>query len=366
MKGSSSLSRRDFLTGAAAGTGAAALLSSQRLRAQNANPRVIDCHHHFTAPGYLKALMAKEGTYRQGFTPYFNYRVLSSYSAAKDIELMDQEGVATCMLSCTTPGIWFGDPAESATLAREMNEFGARMMSDYKGRFGLFALVPLPTVDVSLKEIEYALDTLKADGVGLMTSYGDRWLGDPIFRPIFDELNRRKAIVYTHPIDAPCCTGMYPGVNPTTIEYNTDTARTIFSLIVGDTPSSNGRTSAADRYSDIRFIFSHAGGTMTSLIERFGVGAPDTINDNLAKPAAPNSRLDHLRRFYYDTAQSVNVVQMKGLKTIAGTGQIVFGTDYPFVTAARTLKGLDKCGFSPSELEEIYRGNAARLLPKYS
>src|SRR5208283_1758432 len=205
--------------------------------------------------------------------------------------------------------------------------------------------------DASLKEIEYALDTLKADGVGLMTSYGDRWLGDPTFRPVFEELNRRKAVVYTHPIDAPCCSGLMPGVNPTTIEYNTDTARTIFSLIASD---------AATRYSDIKFIFSHAGGTMTSLIERFGVGAPDTINDNLAGTAAPNSRLFHLRRFYYDTAQSVNVVQMRGLKTIAGASQIVFGTDYPFVTAARTLSGLDKCGFSASELQGIYRGTAAK------
>jgi predicted TIM-barrel fold metal-dependent hydrolase len=350
------ISRRDFLAGAGLAGVAAPYLQGQG-RGQGANPRVIDCHHHFTAPGYLKALAAKQGQYRQGFTPYFNLGVLTSYTPAKDIELMDQEGVATCMLSCTTPGIWFGNPEESAALAREMNEFGTKMASDYKGRFGLFALVPLPTIDASLKEIEYALDTLKADGVGLMTSYGDRWLGDPTFRPVFEELNRRKAVVYTHPIDAPCCTGLMPGVNPTTIEYNTDTSRTIFSLIAGD---------AATRYSDIKFIFSHAGGTMTSLIERFGVGAPDTINDNLAGTAAPNSRLFHLRRFYYDTAQSVNVVQMRGLKTIVGASQIVFGTDYPFVTAARTLQGLDKCGFNASELQGIYRGTAVKLLPKYS
>ncbi len=343
------ISRREWLAGAA-------IAGAPLLRGQGANPRVIDCHHHFTAPGYIKALASKQGQYRQGFTPYFNLGVLTSYTPAKDIELMDQEGVATCMLSCTTPGIWFGDPAESAALAREMNEFGTKMASDYKGRFGLFALIPLPTIDASLKEIEYALDTLKADGVGLMTSYGNRWLGDPTLRPIFDELNRRKAVVYTHPIDAPCCSGLMAGVNPTTIEYNTDTARTIFSLIASD---------AAARYSDIKFIFSHAGGTMTSLIERFGVGAPDTINDNLAGTAAPNSRLFHLRRFYYDTAQSVNVVQMRGLKTIVGTSQIVFGTDYPFVTAARTLKGLDKCGFNASELQGIYRGTAAKLLPKF-
>lgn len=358
---SSNLSRRNFLNGA---LGAAALSAAgvPTLQGQNANRRVIDCHHHFMAPGYVKALASKEGQYRQGFTPYFNLGVLKTYSPAKDVELMDQEGVATCMLSCTTPGIWFGDPAESAALARELNEYAAKMMSDYKGRFGLFALLPLPTVDASLKEIAYALDVLKADGVGIMTSYGNRWLGDPTFRPIFDELNRRKAIVYTHPIDAPCCSGVLPGVNPTTIEYNTDTSRTIYSLI---TPDANATVPAA-RYPDIKFIFSHAGGTMTSLIERFGVGAPDTINDALTSPAAPNSRLYHLQRFYYDTAQSVNVVQMKGLKTIAGASQIIFGTDYPFQTATRTLKGLDQCGFTTSELQAIHRGTAVKLLPKYS
>ena len=215
--------RRNFLTSLAA-TGAGAV-AARRAHAQSGR-RVIDIHHHFTAPGYLKALASKDGQYRQGFTPYFNYNVLKSYSPAKDIELMDMEGVETCILSCTTPGIWFGDPQESATLAREMNEFATKMASDYKGRFGLFALIPLPTIDASLKEIEYALDTLKADGVGLMTSYGNRWLGDPTLRPIFDELNRRKAVVYTHPIDAPCCSGILPGVNPTTIEYGTDTSRT--------------------------------------------------------------------------------------------------------------------------------------------
>ena len=145
-------------------------------------------------------------------------------------------------------------------------------------------------------------------------------------------------------------------MNPPTIEYNTDTSRTIFSLIVGD---------AATRYSNIRFIFSHAGGTMPSLVERFGIGAPDTIADNLARPAEPNSRLSHLRRFYYDTAQSTNPVQMQGLTLIVGASQIVFGTDYPFGSAAKHLAGLEKCGFTAAELRGIYRENAGRLLPKF-
>lgn len=347
-------SRRRFIQGlAAAGLSGAGLLPAQTA---TSNLRAIDCHHHFVSPAYLKALAAKDGHHVAGYTTWFALDRLKDYTPAKDLETMDREGVAASLLSCTTPGVWFGDPEETRAMTREMNEFGARMVSDHKSRFGLFALLPMPTIDDSLREIEYAFDTLKADGVGLLTSYGNHWLGDPAFRPVFDELNRRKAIVYTHPIDAPCCQDLMPGVSSPTVEYNTDTARTIYSLLA---------TGAAARYADIRFIFSHAGGTMPSLVERFGVGAPDTVADNLAKPAEPNSRLFHLRRFYYDTAQSTNPVQMQGLKMIAGASQIVFGTDYPFVSAAKHLQGLEKCGFNAAELRGIQRENALGLLPKY-
>lgn len=349
--------RRDVLKGMAA-LGASAWLAPELSRAQPAeSARLIDCHHHFVSPAFLKALTAKQGHKTAGFTSFFPLGLWKAYSPAKDIEIMDRDGVALSLLSCTAPGVWFGDADEARTLARELNEYGAKMASDYKGRYGLLAVLPIPQVDDSLKEIEYVFDTLHADGVGVLTSYGNRWLGDPAFQPIFDELNRRKAVVYTHPIDAPCCQDLMQGLNPTTLEYPTDTTRAILSLI---------GTDAATRYGDIRFIFSHGGGTMPSVIDRIGVGNPDTIAANLSGTPAPNSRLYHLRRFYYDTAQSTNTVQMQALKTIAGTSQIVFGTDYPFgATAAKHVQGLKDCGFNSEELEAIHRGNALRLFPKY-
>ncbi len=355
-------SRRDLLRGLT-GLAAGALVSGGKLPAQSrsTNPRVIDCHHHYVSPGWVKALAAKDGHHVQGYTTWFALDRLKDWTPAHDIEEMDRDGVATSILSCTNPGVWFGDPEESRRLARDMNEYGAKLVSDHKGRFGLFAVLPLPVIEDSLREIEYAFDSLKADGVGLLTSYGNHWLGDPMFRPVFDELNRRQAVVYTHPTDGPCCQDLYPGWQPGNVEYNTDTSRTIFSLIAGDDPM----RFPATRYANIRFLFSHAGGTMPSLIERFGVGAPDTIADNLAKPAEPNSRLYHLKRFYYDTAQSTNPIQMQGLKTIVGASQIVFGTDYPFNTAGRHLIGLSKCGFSAEELRAIQRDNALKILPNY-
>ncbi len=341
------IDRRDFL----------AALCASALRGQ-APARVIDCHHHFVSPAFLRTIAPREGKKVAGFTSFFPQGLWKDYSPAKDVELMDRDGVATSLISLTAPGVWFGDAEEARRLARELNEYGAKMASDFKGRYGLFAVLPLPNIDDSLKEIEYAFDTLKCDGVGLLTSYGNHWLGDPMLQPVFDELNRRKAVVYTHPIDAPCCQDLMPGANPTVLEYPTDTARTILSLL---------STNAAARYADTRFIFSHAGGTMPAVFSRFGVGAPDTVNGILARPAEPNSRLFHMRRFYYDTAQSTNTAQMQALKTIVGSSQILFGTDYPFgANAAKQLQGLQTCGFSAEELRGILRENTIRILPKYN
>ena len=98
-------------------------------------------------------------------------------------------------------------------------------MADHPGRFGMFAMLPLPYIDECLKEIEYAFDTLKVDGIGMMTSYGDKWLGYPQFAPVFDELNRRKATVYTHPTSPNCCVNLVQGVNDATVDWAADTTR---------------------------------------------------------------------------------------------------------------------------------------------
>jgi predicted TIM-barrel fold metal-dependent hydrolase len=269
---------------------------------------------------------------------------------------MDKAGVSTAMVSITAPGVWFGDVAEARRAAREMNEYAAaRMTGAYKGRFGLFAVLPLPDVEGSLREIEYAFETLKADGVGLLTSYEDKWLGDAAFAPVFDELNRRKAVVYTHPQEAACCRYSITGVTPQTLEYPTDTTRTLMSLIVSNT---------ATRCPGITFVFSHAGGTLVSIAGRF-LGAASVTADALAKPPEANSRLAQVRRFYYDTAGSANPVQIQSLKLLVPASQIVFGTDFPFANPAATVTGLAGSGLTPAELTGVYRGNTLKFLPKY-
>jgi 6-methylsalicylate decarboxylase len=339
--------RRDFISALTAFATAPFLTSAAQ--APTPSPRRIDIHQHFVSPSFLATLGAKNAV-----SPVPGFAAWKGYSPARAVETLDRVGVATAMLSITAPGVWFGDAQEARTLAREMNEYAtAKMVGDYKGRFGLFAVLPLPDVPGSLREVEYALDTLKADGIGVLTSYGNAWLGDSSFTPLLEELNRRKAVVYTHPTDAMCCQNMIPRVANQMLEYPTDTTRTIVSLIVSE---------AATKYPDIRFIFSHAGGTVTSIAGRL-LGAEMTA-ENLSRPPAPNSRLFHLRRFFYDTAGSANPVNMQALKTLVPTTQILFGTDAPFVDGTPQVAGLQSAGFTAEELRAIERENAARLVPR--
>jgi len=334
--------RREFLTGVAA-LGATVVLSGRASEAQmaTAQPHRVDVHHHHTPPPYLAALVA-----RNVMGP------IRDWAPEKSLADMDAAGVAIAITSITTPALRFLDEAGARKVARECNEYTAKLVADPKGRFGMFAAMPMPHVDASLHELAYALDTLKADGIGFLTSYGDKWLGDPSFAPIMDELNRRKAVVYTHPTTANCCANLIPDVPDAIIEWGTDTTRTIASLVFGGT---------AGRCPDIRFIFSHGGGTLPFLSERF-VRLPQ-INKNVA-PRVPNGVEYELKRFYYDTAQAAHPMALASLTKLVPSSQILFGTDYPYRTAIDHVKGLTAYGFSASDLAAIDRENALRLMPR--
>jgi predicted TIM-barrel fold metal-dependent hydrolase len=301
----------------------------------------IDVHHHHTPPPYVAALTAKNvpGPVRD-WTP------------EKSLADMDKAGVATALTSITTPALRFLDETSARKVARECNEYSAKLAGDSRGSFGVFAAMPMPYVDATLQEIAYALDTLKADGIGLLTSYGDKWLGDPAFAPVMDELNRRRAVVYTHPTTANCCGNLIPDVPESIIEWGTDTTRTIASLVFSGT---------AARCRDMKIIFSHGGGTMPFLTERF-VRLP-AINKNVA-PRVPNGVEYELKRFYYDTAQAAHPFALASLLKLVPVSQVVFGTDFPYRTGAEHVKGLTDYGFSAKDLQAIDRDNALGLLPR--
>ena len=338
--------RREFLTGLAA-AGAGAVLGAPRARAQGAAPAKpfrIDVHHHFSSPGFIAEITGR----RTGQAP------LMRLTAQKSLEDMDKGGVATAIVSISEPSVFFGNYDAARSLARETNDFGARMVQEYPGRFGLFGTVPLPDVDGTLQEIAYIYDTLKADGVCMMTDYEGKFLGDPAFTPVMEELNRRKAVVYTHPFRNACCRNLVPDVFEPTIELGTDTTRTIASLIFSGT---------AARFPDIKFIFSHGGGTAPFLVQRFTFLAKARKDIAARFPEGP---LHYLQQFYYDTANASTIYPLASLMKMVSSSQVVFGTDFPFLTASATAAELRETGmFSAADLQAIDRDNAVRLLPKY-
>ena len=187
-----------------------------------------------------------------------------------------------------------------------------------------------------------------------MTNIGDRWLGDPHYAPVFEELNRRDAIVYTHPIAPNCCRGILGEFNDSVIEYGTDTTRAIAKLLF---------SGSAARYPRIRFIFSHAGGTMPYLAERFTRAHLYAREDIKAK--VPDGVVPALNKLYYDTAQASHPYAMASFTRLIAITQLMFGTDFPYRTAEEHVRGLAGCGFNNEQLYAIDCGNAHRLMPRW-
>jgi len=307
----------------------------------------IDVHHHFLPTVFRETMgeAAIGAPAPNGVAP--QWKVEDSLAA------MDRQGITTAVVSA--PPLWMPDMAKTRHLTRACNEFSAQMVADRPTRFGAFAALPLPDAGAALKEIEYSLDTLKADGIGLMTNYGDRYLGHTEFVPVFDELNRRKAVVYVHPTSCNCNRGLLPDEPASLIEFPHDTTRTVASLMFSGTFT---------RCPDIRFIFSHAGGTVPFLATRMAIlGAQDK---RLARNV-PQGVMPILRSLYYDTAISANPISMAALLKLVTPANVVLGTDFPFVPERgmqATLAGLREVGFGPAELRAVEGGNAARLLDR--
>jgi predicted TIM-barrel fold metal-dependent hydrolase len=336
--------RREFLAALAAIGSTPIQAAKTRAKNTGAKSYRIDIHHHLFPPDYSAAIVSLGQPPSPAWTP------------AKSLEEMDKSGIALSVLSLSPPNVVFPDAAIARRLARDVNEYGAKMVRDYPGRFGLFAVLPLPDVEGSLRELEYALDTLRAEGIGLMTSYGDKWLGDPAFVPVWEELNRRKAVVYTHPHSPDCCADLNVGIPATDIEWATDTTRAVASLLFSGT---------AARFPDIRWIFSHGGGTTPFLLSRF-VYEEKTMKQ--ARERLPNGLLYELRKFYYDAAQANHPGALAALLKMVPPSQLLFGTDFPYRTGTEVMDGLTAQHFSPKDLRAIERENALQLLPalKYS
>jgi 6-methylsalicylate decarboxylase len=289
----------------------------------------------------------------EGWTPH---------SARDDL---DRTGVATAIVQMkAAPGVWFGDVNAARNLAREWNEYAAQMTRDFPGRFGMLAVVPMPDIDGTLREIEYAFDVLHADGVQLMSHYEGKYPADRKFRPVLEELNRRKAVVLVHPF-LPPSHDILPGVRPATIEFPFDSTRAIADLVLSGTTS---------QLPDIRFIFCHGGGTLPFLAGRIeeltkevkgrwmGEAPPERDRDELI----PNGIEFEFKKLYYEIANAYHRPTFAALYAFSPESHILFGTDHPFVTIPAHVEGLQKVAPSERARRAIERDNALGLFPKFA
>mgnify|MGYP003335492743 CR=1 FL=1 len=312
-------------------------------------PRRIDVHHHFLPQRYMREEQERIAGYKHGGMTADR---LTSWTAAQAIEAMDECCIACAIGSVSTPGVWFGDISAARRLSRDWNEEAAKTVAAYPGRFGFFAVVAPPDTDGALKEIAYALDVLKADGIGLLSNYDAKSLGDPSFAPVFEELQRRKAVVYVHPTMHRCTATLIPGLIPQGVEFPLDTTRTITSLALHGTLA---------RCPDVKFIFSHGGGALPFLAARIA-----HVAGRNAEFKANNPRgIEHeLQRLYVDTASAESAPQMAAMFQFFEPSHILFGSDAPFLHPSHAVEELDKYPLSAAMRAAIDRENALALLPR--
>jgi predicted TIM-barrel fold metal-dependent hydrolase len=266
---------------------------------------------------------------------------------------MDQNGVATAIGSVTSPGIWIGNNEEGRKNARDCNEYGAKLVQDFPGRFGMWGAIPLPDTDGSLREITYIYDTLKLDGIGLMTSYDNgKLLGHPNFAPVLEELNRRKAVIFVHPTIS-CCGMPIEHLNRVQIDFPTDTTRTITDLIY---------SGSLIRFPDIRWIFSHGGGTILMLTPRLSGGR---LTPEERAATIPNGFEHELQKLYYDIASvALSPIPMAAVLKGIPRDHLLFGSDIPFFTIERIATAANQFDVPAADLRKIQRENALQLLPR--
>ena len=309
----------------------------------------IDVHHHVLPEFYI-------GAQKNAGITGTAYRGFPEWSPRHSLDVMDNEAIATSVLSFTSPGIWYGNIAQTKGLSRQCNDYLAGLAADYPGRFGGFGFLPLPDIDAAIAECERALDDLKLDGITLLTSIDDKYIGHPHFEPLYAELNRRKAVVFIHPCYPPGTEADGWDIPRMLIDYPFETTRVAVNLIV---------QGVMKRHPDIRFILSHSGGTLPFLAHRIAIFDDDmSLRDNY-----PEGAMAYFKRFWFDTALSGHAVPLAGLTEIADKSRVLFGTDYPYISTDKVTAeshGFDSWdGFTDDERIAVNRGNAETLFPKF-
>jgi 6-methylsalicylate decarboxylase len=307
--------------------------------------RTIDVHAHYLPERYRAALLDNGHGQPDGF-PH-----VPAWSAEEHVAVMDRLGIATSLLSISSPGVHLADEAAARDLAREVNEAGRRAVVDHPGRFGLFASLPLPDVDAAIAEIAYCCDRLDVAGFTLLTNIGGIYLGDWAFQPVFRELDRRGARLFIHPTSPACWEQTSLGRPRPMLEFFFDTTRAVVDLVLNGTVA---------RHPGIEFLIPHAGATLPMVADRVSA---------FSRLLAVDPAVDVLRdlgRLHFDLAGFPVPRQLDALLTLTTLEHLHYGSDYPFtpeLAAAMARERLAAVGDPPGSLLDALRANTERLFP---
>ena len=308
-------------------------------------PGKIDVHAHYLPASYRDRLLDTGHEQPDGF-PH-----IPDWSAEEHVEVMDRLGIATSLLSISSPGVHLADEADAVDVAREVNEAGRRAVVDHPGRFGLLASLPLPDVDAAIAEIAYCCDRLEVDGFVALTNIRGTYLADPSWEPVFDELDRRRARLFIHPTSPACWEQTSLGRPRPMLEFFFDTTRAVVDLVLNGTIA---------RHPDIELIVPHAGATIPMIADRV-----NAFSRMLDVDASVDVFRD-IGRLHFDLAGFSVPRQLDALLTITTIEHLHYGSDYPFtpeLAVALARERLDGAGDPPGSLDGTLRSNTERLFP---
>jgi predicted TIM-barrel fold metal-dependent hydrolase len=278
----------------------------------------IDTHHHIIPDIYRKNLASGGKVLSALKIPF------PEWTAENMFSIMDANLIETAIVSPPEPGPLYQSENYYISLARGFNNFSADLIGKYPGRVGAFGMLPLPYIQASLKEIERCIDDLKLDGIILFSNYSEGYLGAEIYKPIFEELNRRRIVTFIHPTVPLGEIPNYGSLPPAAVEFVFDTARTILSLLT------SGRLSESP---NIKFLLAHAGGVLPYLESRLtylSLPRPDG-KDLFGFSNAKGGVIACLKELYFDVTLSLRPATLNSLLAFVSPDQITFGTDYPMV-----------------------------------
>lgn len=346
------LDRRGVLSGALSG---AALLSARavgaepatgRLATPKGQPMLIDVQYHPSVPT-LVAFMEKH--ILPGQEPFI--AMLKRWNVKAALAEMDAHGIAFAIQSAVPPTGLPLDPGEARELVAATNVETSRLVRDHPDRFGLFASISMASGDMG-SEIAHALDILKADGILLLSHYGGKRIGDPYYDGVLAELDRRKATVFVHPVLPAVIGAPTLSLSPFHTELPFEVTRSIGNMLF---------SGAFARYPNIRFIFTHGGGTVPMLVGRWDQMA---LQLPAMKRWVPEGVIAALKNVYFDTAGVAIPVSFAALRQFTRIDHVLFATDIPYAPPGRPLGGFDTLELSATERAAISYGNALKLFPR--